>query len=307
MHRVVILFGAGASYGAGGIVPEAPPLGTALYDALVVSYPNSWGALPPDTRIAFSREGFELGMKLVFEQYGGAIPQLMREMAVYFIQFRSHAKQSLYSRLIRNLISADVLKQIAFATLNYECILEFALLEEGLIPSYFPENSEESGPPVWKLHGSCNMFAQGIQASQGVTYGTGVVWEGGAQAFFDSNRVIEHCLVETGLAPIMSLYMEGKPINVSPGVITQIQTAWRASVQSASAVFVIGVRPVLRDAHIWEPLAASIGTLYFVGDKASFDIWCAEHRISKPSKYLGSRFNEAYAGILQQVIAHATN
>jgi hypothetical protein len=43
----VVLFGAGASYGAGGIVPDSPPLGWDLYDRLCRCYPDSWGALPP--------------------------------------------------------------------------------------------------------------------------------------------------------------------------------------------------------------------------------------------------------------------
>ena len=31
---IVILFGAGASYGSGHVLPQAPPLGAELYDAL---------------------------------------------------------------------------------------------------------------------------------------------------------------------------------------------------------------------------------------------------------------------------------
>jgi hypothetical protein len=40
---IVILFGAGASFGAGHVLPAAPPLGLALYDALATQYPNVWG------------------------------------------------------------------------------------------------------------------------------------------------------------------------------------------------------------------------------------------------------------------------
>ena len=40
---IVIVFGAGASYGAGHVLPEAPPLGLDLYDALATQYPNVWG------------------------------------------------------------------------------------------------------------------------------------------------------------------------------------------------------------------------------------------------------------------------
>jgi len=41
---IVILFGAGASYGAGHVLPQATPLGADLYDALAVQYPREWGS-----------------------------------------------------------------------------------------------------------------------------------------------------------------------------------------------------------------------------------------------------------------------
>src|SRR5215813_3940810 len=41
---IVILFGAGASYGAGHVLPQATPLGPDLYDALAVHYPREWGS-----------------------------------------------------------------------------------------------------------------------------------------------------------------------------------------------------------------------------------------------------------------------
>ena len=41
---IVILFGAGASYGAGHVLPQVPPLGPNLYDALAAQYPDKWGS-----------------------------------------------------------------------------------------------------------------------------------------------------------------------------------------------------------------------------------------------------------------------
>src|SRR5262245_57045116 len=41
---IVILFGAGASYGPGHVLPQAPPLGVNLYDALAAQYPKDWGS-----------------------------------------------------------------------------------------------------------------------------------------------------------------------------------------------------------------------------------------------------------------------
>jgi hypothetical protein len=81
MRRIAFLFGAGASFGAGRILPERPPLGSHLYHELAISYPGSWGCLPTHITDTLSRD-FEAGMRLVYDELGAAIPQLMREMAI---------------------------------------------------------------------------------------------------------------------------------------------------------------------------------------------------------------------------------
>lgn len=299
--NIVFLFGAGASYGCGGTRPERPPLGFQLFNILRQNYPASWGALPEDVSKVFDVD-FEQGMQLIYERFGGAIPALMREMAVYFIQFRPVKRATLYDHLIRDLENLGALSKTIFSTLNYECILEFSLVEQGHEISYFDEGDAKR-VPIWKLHGSCNMFAHGVTAGPGVSYGTGVTWEGGIQAFLDSNRVVEHCLVESGLAPVMCLYMRGKPLNVSPSVIRQLQGMWETKIRNAAAVVCIGVRPLIEDAHIWEPLAAATAPLLFVGDEASLRSWSAGRRKS-PTEYLGSTFRNAYPLILERVMEH---
>lgn len=301
LKDTVFLFGAGASYGCGGTLPEQPPLGFQLFNILQHNYPASWGSLPEDVNKVFNAD-FEQGMQLIYERFGGAIPTLMREMAVYFIQFRPFQRSTLYDRLISDLATFGALSRTVFSTLNYECILESSIVEHGHEISYFDEGDAKR-VPIWKLHGSCNMFAHGITAGQGVSYGTGVTWEGGVQAFLDSNRVVEHCLVESGLAPVMCLYMRGKPLNVSPSAIRQLQGMWEKKIGDAVAVICIGVRPLIEDAHIWEPLAATDAPLYFVGDEASLRNWSAGRRRS-PTEYLGSTFNNAYPLIMERVIEH---
>ena len=131
MRDVVFLFGAGASYGAGDIVPEPPPLGTQLYGALSHVYPKSWGAVPKEAKQKFEERNFEDGMEIIYEKYSTAIPQLMREMAVYLIQFRPSSGRSLYSRLARTVQKNSLLPQVLFSTINYDCVLEFSLLGLG--------------------------------------------------------------------------------------------------------------------------------------------------------------------------------
>src|SRR5687768_14554101 len=165
--RVVFLFGAGASFGAGGIVPEPPPLGGQLFRILASHYRRSWGQLPADVERQME-EDFEAGMAMVYERHSMAIPLLMREMALYFSQFRPQSRSSLYCRLAKDV--EDHIDALAFATLNYECVLEYALLEAGASIDYFG-NDDNGAATVWKLHGSCNMFSHQLHASEGVFYG----------------------------------------------------------------------------------------------------------------------------------------
>jgi len=52
MERVV-LFGAGASYGAEHVLPDVPPLGKNLYGELCRRFPDNWNAVPKAVREAF--------------------------------------------------------------------------------------------------------------------------------------------------------------------------------------------------------------------------------------------------------------
>jgi len=174
--------------------------------------------LPPDVAAEFGSKGFEPGMKVIHERYATSIPTLMRDMAIYFIQFRPHRRGTLYCRLINDLKHAQMLSSTAFSTLNYECVLEFSLIEAAAGISYFDSADaiDASACPVWKLHGSCNFFSAQLQASPGIFYSAGVSFEGGVRASLDIGEVIDHCLTKTALAPAMCLYMEGKPVSVSP-------------------------------------------------------------------------------------------
>ncbi len=301
-RRVVVLFGAGASFGAGGILPEAPPLGQNLYEALSRLYPGTWGLLPAEIQAAFHAD-FETGMQLVYEKLGVAISQLMRDMAIYFVQFRSANGNSLYDRLITTASGDGYLHSLAFATLNYECVLEFALAKNATGVDYFGAG-DSTHVPVWKLHGSCNMFSHQVQATEGVLYTPGVVFEGGIEATLDTSLVVERCLT-SALAPVMSLYMAGKPLAVSPTSIKAVQQIWASAVAGAQAVICIGLRPNPPDEHIWNPLAATSAPVYFVGDTAGFSAWAAECR-SGPSVSLGGRLGDSFHRIIDTAREHAS-
>jgi hypothetical protein len=304
VRDIVFIFGAGASYGAGDILPESPPLGFQLYRELARIYPGSWGALPEEVANALM-SNFEDGMQIIYDRMSAAIPQLMREMAIYFVQFRPASGRTLYCRLIDVIRSLDILDRVLFSTLNYECVLERSLLAKQIGINLFQAIAENADVPVWKLHGSCNMFATGIEATPGVMYSAGVTFDGGIEALLDSNDVIGRCLVGTALAPVMCLYMRDKPLNVAPGAIKMLQSMWESSVRNSAAVFCVGVNPHVADAHIWQPIAEAPGDVYFVGGRTAFEHWQLTHRPNR-SSFIGDRFGACFSELTRTIAEYAS-
>jgi hypothetical protein len=83
--KTVVLFGAGASYGAGGIQPSTPPLGRDLFDELARQYSRSWGSLAQNVRSLFEDHGFEAGMEWVWQNLRRAPPVLHKYMGHFLL------------------------------------------------------------------------------------------------------------------------------------------------------------------------------------------------------------------------------
>lgn len=286
----MFLFGAGASYGAGDIVPERPPLGSGLFAELARVHPGTWGRLPSELSDKFVELGFEVGMGLLFKKYSPAVAQLMQQLAVYFIQFRPLRGRSMYCQLLRYLGRSKCLERVVLSTLNYDCILEFSMLRQGLPFSYFEVIKDTT--PVLKLHGSANWTSKDIKASAGIQYSSGVVFEGGIEASLDIGTAVAKNLVNQGLAPVMSLYMEGKPLQVSPQSLDELQQLWAEQVANADAIVLIGVRPWPADVHVWDPLARTKAPVLAVGDEIEFETWANQYR-EGDFGYVGSRFDNS--------------
>jgi hypothetical protein len=89
---IVILFGAGASYGAGHVLPQAPPLGANLYDALAAQYPKEWG---PESHLG-KMWAVQLGKDFERTRYEEVLPRVSslsliewhRPVAAFFARYR---------------------------------------------------------------------------------------------------------------------------------------------------------------------------------------------------------------------------
>lgn len=101
----LVLFGAGASFGSVDVRPEPPPLGPKLLAKLQQAFPR-WADLPPPAVQIFASD-FEEGMAYLRSNLDEQLPGLLRDMGLYFLQFRPGEKISI-SYTPRNLPNTTV-------------------------------------------------------------------------------------------------------------------------------------------------------------------------------------------------------
>jgi hypothetical protein len=288
----VILFGAGASYGSGAVDPEPPPLGDRLFELLARTFPRSWGALPRADQARF-HESFEIGMGALLATGSHAVPLMMQEFAVLFSRYQPGPGNA-YSVLIESLEKAGKLADTSFASLNYECLLEWALMLRRRPVAYF--GPQQGFVDVWKLHGSCNFLpGPGLHvapARTGITFsGSGVKFNSGIEAV-EPGTVADR-LRQTGLYPAMAYYAQGKDIQISEPSILVVQRMYADAVARVTSVAVIGVRPNVDDHHVWGPLSSTAARIIYVGSKDAYDDWRKGHRGNRAIDHVGARFSEA--------------
>lgn len=292
-----MLFGAGASFGSTGVVPYRPPLGGGLYEDLSRRYPRAWGALPPGLARKFE-DDFERGMLALTQEAGGAIPTLMQAMTDYFARFGLDGSgNDAYSRFLTGLVAED-LENLLFSSLNYECLLELAASRLGYTIEYGEAPLVDKGMRIWKLHGSCNFLPEGLAATRGVSFGYGVVFDSGIRPVSPSDAR-SWIAGDTALYPAMCLYTVDKPLQVGASVIGALQEAWARAIAAADVVVIIGTRPHDQDRHLWEPLADSPATVYFVGSHQSFYGWLRRTgRPKRRSHFVARRFDDGIEDVL---------
>lgn len=138
--KVVLLFGAGASYGAMGISPYAPPLGFDLFGRLRKAFPNTLGKVSDEVADIFDNNGPEKGMEALDDdayEHRWDLVQLIRDMAIYFSRFQiQDISQNLYCRFVQMYTDRILGREMLLSTLNYECLIEYALGHYGIDTTY---------------------------------------------------------------------------------------------------------------------------------------------------------------------------
>jgi len=267
---MVILFGAGASYGAGAahVLPQAPPLGTDLYDALAVQYPKEWGSESQLGKVwaAQLRADFELTM---FQEVLLNVPSLSllewhRPVAEFFAKYcLDGSRRDMYSLLLSGLRTSGLLERVTLGSINYDCLLEQAMLGLGLSTDYMLDNpASQESIPLAKIHGSCNFITDDLSEMRAYLTNpnaSGIECEFTALSVQDLEGHIQKIFStnEPAVFPVLGLYSPDKPSIVAPTKLQSLRTTLAERIKRASAVVLIGLKPNPRDPHLWEPVAQS--------------------------------------------------
>lgn len=287
--ETVLLFGAGASFGAGAVLPHAPPLGSQLYPALVRAYPNAWGSLPADAAAVFANQGFEPGMAFVWQRYSQFVSVLQKAIGHYFAQFQVQTHPvCAYRALVSGLELNSGKRRVMLATLNYDLILDTCLQIEKVD---FALGNGAHPVIVNKPHGACNLFNESIQATAGISFTAGVSFGGGEiRAVPQLEAARRNADPNSAIPPVLAIFMHGKPCQTSPDLLLNWQQEFKSAVLSAKRIAVVGVNPNAADSHIWGPLSQTSGTLFYCGEQTAFEKWKSAHREDRPVQFVGERF-----------------
>jgi hypothetical protein len=292
--KVLLLFGAGASYGSGGINKKIP-LGKDLFTSLCLEYPRTWGAkIKGNLKDQFIKEGFEVGMDSLYKSSNGLeaeVAPLLVELSVFFSKFKIVNANNLYVRLVQRFDSAFRNKDIIIATLNYDCLIEYALMFSQMTFSYLHNDQEAK---LLKLHGSCNFIPLGIKMSpEGLTLKIGGATFNTAFKPVLPNEV-ENELASISIPSAMSLYTHEKRNIVSPNSLKLILDEYQETVQSVNTIIIVGIKPnPVIDKHIWDTLTSTRARVILIGNQEASLEWVAcrnSHTESIEGKFL-SKFD----------------
>jgi len=294
MSNLVVL-GAGASYGSEPCKDNVPPLGNHLFDKLVSR--GGVASKVSEKVKAIFRSDFESGMAAFMEENPAGAGPFQREMALYLSEF-SPALDSLYHVML------DVFnpKTTTFSTLNYDLLLERAILQRGL-KYHYAAGRPVNSLPIIKPHGSSNFWPD---IPLGAFTGSTIVNTNplGADVVAPikpllPNEAVDRCRLDGTFSPAMSMYAKGKHVRTSPDFVMEQQLLFEQACMRAENIYVIGVKIVPEDAHVWGPIANSRGKMNYFGakwDEELFNSWRFRSK-RKSAVFVEAFFEEALTWI----------
>jgi len=280
--KIVLLVGAGASFGAGGgMRPSPPPLGDNLFPALEKRFPETWGGLESEVSKPFVHDGFEAGMvNLLTSGYSSLCNRLLLNLAVFFAEFSFSNTDSFYHQVAKCILKSNGVGRTTVASLNYECLFELAARNVGLSVSCTRQGREAEDIVVLKPHGSCN-FLPALNGNRFIgTQFTGTAEIGiyqGPLTVVSPREVLSYIASGQSIPPSMSFYAPGKHTPVGAEAIASVRQEWASACAEADAIFMVGCRPSNADKHLFQPVVDSRSQVFMVGgrDGAEFATFSA--------------------------------
>lgn len=294
--KILLLFGAGASYGSGGI-KDVPPLGKDLFNKLKNNFPKSWSRIPPEFSKKF-KENFEIGMELVYDNQDKIdyIAELLKDLAIFFSRFKiDYPNENLYCKLFNKYKSEIEKNEILISTINYECLIESAIATFNPSIKYWGDGD---GIEILKIHGSCNIIPLGLTGKGKYIPNKGVT-EGPLQTV--SPETVEFKLDNIPAPPAMSLYARGKIVITRPSVIKRIQEKFQSSTNLVKLMAIIGVNPNPDDNHIWDYIKETNSKIILIANKDNCIKWLKENRANKDSIFLSNKFENSYNDLCMNI------
>ena len=270
---IVFLLGAGASFGNPDCLPHPPPLGANLFKELKKESTIA-AELNPELCALFE-ENFENGMSKLWDEDPVKITPLQIDIARYFTKFKA-GNDNLYKSLID--IVKKSKKKVVFSTTNYELLLEQSINDKGYLISYCGLPVKKNNLSLLKIHGSCN-FLPDIQPNQISGIGFIVPKNGGGILEAEvrpssAEQAKSFCDRSDSIAPAIAVYCEGKKVLHCGRFVQEQQRQWEIEISKASQIFVIGLKILEHDDHIWGTIAKSKAWLGYVGlEPEEFQNW----------------------------------
>lgn len=298
----LVLFGAGATYGSSGIVPCSPPLGKELFPVLRRAFPASWGSFSEDLEIAF-REHFEIGMIALLAKYPKAVQPLepgapsphalMQDLARFFLTFElAPGYGDSYSRFLIALLQSPRGLRTRFATLNYEHLLERAMIALSL------------NPAVLRPHGGCQLWPVGggqILSDPTRAFGQGLHSLSSRVKSAHSLRIMGHLSSpESVKYPCMAMYMPGKVTQIGQRYLWRIQARFRRLVHSSRTLVLIGVCPWPADDHLWRAIFSTRARVLYVGGTDDYEK-LTKGRGGRETLFIAKYFDEAIDDLVAEM------
>lgn len=228
---------------------------------------------------------------------------LYRAMGHYFANFKLGESTTWYDKLICELKLSISTGETIFSSLNYECLLEMALNRQRIPTCYFPTSLNETGTVI-KPHGSCNFIPKGEDffnvAEDAEVNISGLTTTDNIKPV-DLGEAANYCKGDNVLYPAMALFRPDKQIQIAQNFVNALQNKWSNAVKEAEKIAIIGVKPRLRDEHIWGELAAANGEILYIGGKEPFQDWRDSCRNDDRDTFIANRFHKGFDQLIKNL------